>query len=129
MVTIRVRAPCHGTESLAKVKIAILNLFPDASFTREDDEVEADAPTFRTLREKIRTQKIRDAARGALRQGVDGDSLRFTLNKQAAYAGRVSFAANSPLGDLEVVIQGEDPEAIIDELAESTTRPPPQPLE
>ena len=46
MVTIQVRTPCHGTESLAKVKVAILNLFPDASFSREDDEVEADAPTF-----------------------------------------------------------------------------------
>ena len=129
MVTIRVRTPCRGTESLAKVERAILNLFPDASFSREDAEVEADAPTFQTLREKIRTQKIRDAARSALRQGVDGDSVRFMLNKQAAYAGRVSFAANSSLGDLEVVIQGEDPDAVIDELAESTTRPPPQPLE
>ena len=129
MVTIRVRTPCRGTESLAKVERAILNLFPDASFSREDAEVEADAPTFQTLREKIRTQKIRDAARSALRQGVDGDSVRFMLNKQAAYAGRVSFAANSSLGDLEVVIQGEDPAAVIDELAESTTRPPPQPLE
>jgi len=129
VVTIRVRTPCRGTESLAKVELAIVNLFPDASFSREDDEVEATASTFHTLREKIRNQKIRDSARSVLRQGVDGDLVRFSLNKQAAYAGRVSFAANSPLGDLEVVIQGGDPDIVIDELAESTTRPPPQPLE
>ena len=60
---------------------------------------------------------------------MDGDRLRFTLNKQAAFAGRVSFAANSPLGDLEVEIDEGDPQAIIDSIAESTTRPPPQPLE
>ena len=128
MVRIRVRAPCRGTESLAKVKVAVLNLFPDAEFSREDDEVEAQASSYDTLREKIRTQKIRDSARGALLHGVDGARLRFTLNKQAAYAGRVSFAADSPLGDLEVEIEGEDPEGMIDEIAESTTRPPPQPL-
>lgn len=128
MVRIRVRTPCRGTESLAKVKAAVLNLFPDAAFSREDDEVEAETSSFEPLREKVRAQKIRDSARGALLHGVEGARIRFTLNKQAAYAGRVSFAANSPLGDLEVEIDAEDPEAVIDAIAESTTRPPPQPL-
>jgi len=123
-----VRTVCRGTESLAKVKVAVLNLFPDAEFSREDDVVEAESSSFETLREKVRAQKIRDSARGALFHGVDGDRLRFTLNKQAGYAGRVSFAANSPLGDLEVEIDGDDPEAVIDAIAESTTRPPPEPL-
>lgn len=129
MVRIRVRTVCRGTESLPKVKAAVLNLFPDAAFSREDEEVEAESVSFDTLRAKVHAQKIRDSARGALFHGVDGDRLRFTLNKQAAYAGRVTFAANSPLGDLEVEIAGADPEAIIDAIAESTTRPPPQPLE
>lgn len=128
MVRIRVRTPCRGTESLANVKVAVLNLFPDAAFSREDDEVEAETSSFERFREKVRAQKIRDSARGALLHGVEGARIRFTLNKQAAYAGRVSFAANSPLGDLEVEIDAEDPEAVIDAIAESTTRPPPQPL-
>jgi predicted RNA binding protein with dsRBD fold (UPF0201 family) len=119
---------CRGTESLAKVKVAVLNLFPDAEFSREDDEVEAESASFDTLRAKVHAQKIRDSARGALLHGVEGGLLRFTLSKQAAYAGRASFAANSPLGDLEVEIDGGDPEAIVDAIAESTTRPPPPPL-
>jgi predicted RNA binding protein with dsRBD fold (UPF0201 family) len=110
------------------VKVAILNVFPDAEFSREDDEVEAETSSFERLREKVRAQKTRDSARGALLHRVEGTRIRFTLNKQAAYAGRVSFAANSPLGDLEVEIDAEDPEAVIDAIAESTTRPPPQPL-
>ena len=128
MVRIRVRTPCRATESLAKVKVAVLNLFPDASFSREDEVVEAEARSIDRLRERIRAQKIRDAARGALRAGVDGARVRVTLNKQAAYAGRVSFAAGSPLGDLEVELEDGDPEALIDRIAESTTRPPPEPL-
>ena len=129
MVRIRVRTVCRETESLAKVKVAVLNLFPDAGFSREDDDLEAESASFDTLRAKVHSQKIRDSARGALFHGVDGDRLRFTLNKQAAFAGRVSFAANSPLGDLEVEIDEGDLQAIIDSIAESTTRPPPQPLE
>jgi predicted RNA binding protein with dsRBD fold (UPF0201 family) len=128
MTRIQIRAPCRGTESVAKVKVAILNLFPDAVFSREDDEVEAESSSVARLRERIHAQKIRDSARGPLLRGVAGSRIRFTLNKQAAYAGRVSFAADSPLGDLEVEIEDDDPEALVDAIAESTTRPPPAPL-
>src|SRR3972149_6374447 len=97
VVRIRVRAGCKPTESLPRVKGAIVNLVPDALFVREDDVVEAESASLDALRERIRGQKIRDAARGALFAGIDGSRLRFTLNKQAAYAGKVSFAAGSPL--------------------------------
>ena len=113
---------------MAKVKVAVLNLFPDAAFTREDDEVGAETSSFERLREMIRAQKIRDSARGALLQGVEGARIRFTLNKQAAYVGKVSFATGSPVGDLEVEMEDGDPERIVDAIAESTTRPPPEPL-
>ena len=128
VVRIRVRAGCKPTESLPKVKIAIVNLFPDARFVREDDIVEAESASLDALRDRIRGQKIRDAARGALLAGVDGPRLRFTLNKQAAYVGKVSFATGSPLWDLEVEMEDGDPERIVDAVAESTTRPPPEPL-
>ena len=123
------RAPCRPTESLSKVKIAVLNMFPDAVFSREDEVVEAESRSTERVREAIRAQKIRDSARGALFAGMGGGRLRFSLNKQAAFAGRVSFAAGSPLGDIEVEIEDGDPEARIDMIAESTTRPPPEPLE
>jgi len=120
-VHIRIRAPCRSTESLAKVKLAILNLFPDAAFGEEDDVVEATTDRAERLRELIRLQKIRDSARAELRRGLAGTRVVFALNKQAAYAGRVSFATGvAPLGDIEVELEDDDPGAAIDFLAEST---------
>jgi predicted RNA binding protein with dsRBD fold (UPF0201 family) len=128
VVRVRLRTPCKPTESLPKVKIAVLNLFPDAAFSREDEVVEAESRSVENLRERIKAQKIRDAARSALFAGIDGAVVRFALNKQAAYVGKVSFASGSPLGDLEVEVEDGDAERIIDGIAESTTRPPPEPL-
>jgi len=129
MVRIRLQAGCKPTESLPKVKIAILNLFPDAVFSREDERLEAESRSVARLREQIKAQKIRDAARSALFAGIDGRVVRFALNKQAAYVGKVSFSTGSPLGDIEVEVEDGDPGRLIDGIAESTTRPPPEPLE
>lgn len=125
MPRILLRTMCKPTENLAKVKIAVLNVFPDAQFLRDDDVVEAEASSVDRLRERIASQKIRDAARSVLFAGREGNAIHFRLNKQAAYAGAVSFAAEaSPLGDIEVLIEGEDTEGIIDDIAESTTKKP-----
>lgn len=122
---ILIRTTCKPTESLGKVKIAVLNLFPDARFTREEDTVEAEASSLDRLGERIRNQKIRDAARAVLRAGRSGNVARFSLNKQAAYVGAVSFTSEvSPLGDLEIAIEAEDIDGLIDEIAESTTKRP-----
>ena len=51
---------------------------------------------------------------------MDGNRIVFFLNKQAAYAGHVSFSApegESPLGPIQVVIETENPEQVIDWLA------------
>ena len=73
MARILIRTTCKPTESLGKVKIAVLNLFPDARFTREEDTVEAEASSLDRLGERIRNQKIRDAARAVLRAGRSGN--------------------------------------------------------
>jgi predicted RNA binding protein with dsRBD fold (UPF0201 family) len=44
----------------------------------------------------------------------------FYLNKQAAYAGHVSFSApegESPLGPIQVIVETENPEQLVDWLA------------
>lgn len=127
--TIRVWTSCKRTESLAKVKIAVLNVFPDVQFTREGDTVEAVGDSISRLRDRIYNQKIRDAARSVFLTGRSGSTIRFRLNKQAAYAGGVSFAPETaPLGDLEVEIEAEDIDHLIDDIAESTTGRPPEAL-
>jgi predicted RNA binding protein with dsRBD fold (UPF0201 family) len=68
----------------------------------------------------LQRDRIRAAARSVLRRSVDGNRIVFFLNKQAAYAGHVSFSApegESPLGPIQVTIETENPEQLINWLA------------
>lgn len=120
MLRVRVEAPCHPTENPAKVKLALLQLFPDLAFEIEDDRLSGTTDSLATLRELIRNQRIRDTARGQFLAGRSRDRTRVVLNKQAAYMGVVNFAAGSPLGDIEVEVESDDLTAVIDDVAEST---------
>ena len=120
---VRVETPCRSTESLAKVKLALLQLFPDLRFEREDELVVGTTEHLDRLRDLIRNQKIRDTARGQFLKGRNADRTRVSLSKQAAYMGRVNFAAPSPLGVLVVEIEDADLASVIDYVAESTIEP------
>ncbi len=120
MIRVRVETACRPTENPAKVKAALLNLFPDLRFEREDDRVVGWTGSLEKLRELIRAQKIRDTARGQLLAGRTDDRTRVLLSKQAASMGAVNFAAGSPLGDVSVEIESDDLTAAIDFVAEST---------
>ncbi len=120
MNRVRVEAACRSTENPAKVKRALLNLFPDLIFEREDERVIGETSSLEKLRELIRNQKIRDTARGQLLAGRSGDRTVVHLSKQAAFMGIVNFAAGSPLGDISVELESDDLSAAIDYVAEST---------
>ncbi len=71
--------------------------------------------------EQLVKQRIRDAARAALRRGIEGNLVAFNLNKQVATVGKVSFSDEEhALGDIHVEISAEDVNALIDEIAPST---------
>jgi predicted RNA binding protein with dsRBD fold (UPF0201 family) len=82
------------------------------------------------LRMILQRDRIRAAARSVLKRSVDGNRMVFFLNKQAAYAGHVSFSVpegESPLGPITITIQIDTPERLIDWLtgqAEDRTREP-----
>jgi hypothetical protein len=118
-----VSAPVRATEDVAKVTSAVLNLFPDARVDAIGEAIVAETESLDRLRELIRNEKIRDAARGQLRQGRRGTSTRVLLSKQAAFMGRVNFSAGSPLGDIAVEIESDDLDGVIDFVAESTLEP------
>lgn len=111
---VHIEVPVRPTENVAKVKAAVLNVFPDATFVESGNTLVAEAASLDTLREMFRTQRIRDTARSILRASQVGIELRFSLNKQAAFARRVNFAPPSPLGIIEVTIADEDPTSIVD---------------
>lgn len=79
-----------------------------------------DLSSLDRLRMILQRDRIRAAARSVLRRSIEDNRLVFFLNKQAAYAGHVSFSApegESPLGPIQVIIETEKPEQLINWLA------------
>ena len=79
-----------------------------------------DQSSLEKFRMILQRDRIRAAARSLLRRSVEGNRIVFFLNKQAAYAGHVSFSApegESPLGPIQVIVETENPEELIDWLA------------
>ncbi|MEM3457868.1 MAG: RNA-binding domain-containing protein [Candidatus Bathyarchaeia archaeon] len=130
-IKVCVEAEINPTESEEKVKRAIENIFGNiqtkvqpiykgAIITAEATEREALTKLYNLLRR----ERIRDAARAVLFEGLSGKTINFYLNKQVAYAGHVSFSkevAESPLGPIKVKIECENPRELIDWLAPKTT--------
>lgn len=117
MAEVKVSARCFPTEDRDKVVDAILNLFPDF-VPVGDDPIVGTAHSTEQFAELLKRQRIRSAARAVMRRNVSGNTVSFTLNKQVATAGKVSFSEEvHALGDLEVVIISEDIERLIDEVA------------
>src|SRR4030042_125580 len=130
-VPIHMEAEVNPTEAEEKVKTAVANLFGNIStqikpsyqgslLTAEAKGQEA----LVKLRNLLRMDRVRDAARKFLFRSLHGNAISFCLNKQVAFAGHVSFSqevAESPLGPLKVLIECENPRQLIDWLAPKTT--------
>ena len=126
--SVSVESLVNPTEDPSKVERALHNIFPSARVARTslgDDvtrfEVRGDGFEFlSTLRSLIRQGRIRSAARSILLKGNSGNRIQFYLNKQAAFAGRVSFCApvgESPLGPISIRVETDDVDRVIDFLA------------
>jgi uncharacterized protein len=111
------------TEDPEKVRKAVANILRGEVEVRRIDEWSAqiimegkNEPSLERFRMIIQRDRIRAAARSVLRRSVDGNRLVFFLNKQAAYAGHVSFSApegESPLGPIQVIVETENMEQLI----------------
>ena len=118
----------NPTEDPSKVERALRNILPSAriqSSNLADDviklEIRGEGFEFlATLRSLIKQERIRSAARSILLKSAREGFLRFWLNKQAAFAGRVSFCepvGESPLGPISIRIETPDINRAVDFLA------------
>lgn len=124
MIYVEVSAPVYPTEDPEKVIRAISALFTDIKIEKEDIKTaEPDtgvSPSLLlsgkgginlllTLHGLIRREEIIDSIRDKVfSKGLssDGLTIRFLLNKQAAYVGVPSIPAQEePLGSIEVIIR------------------------
>ena len=129
-IIVYIETEINPTESEDKVKRAIENIFGNiqpkiqpiyrgAILTAQAKGIE----TLTKLQNLLRRERIRDAARKALFEGLNGKTISFCLNKQVAYAGHVSFSkekAESPLGPIKIKIKCENPRQLIDWLVSKT---------
>lgn len=129
-VTIRTRI--HPTEDQKQVRAALNNLFPDVDFsckslrlgkdmrgTKEFIAIFKGIELLQNFKDTLAKQQIRSAARGLLTSGIAGNTLKFSVNKQAAAAGKINFVDfEVPLGAIDVEITAENPQEIVDWLSE-----------
>jgi len=131
-VTILIEAEIYPTESEEKVKTAVSNILGNASITIKPD-VKLSTLTAKAegqeslvkLRNILHSDRVRDASRKAFFRSTRGNTIRFCLNKQVAFAGHISFCeetAESPLGPLKVTIETDNPQQLVEWLAEKTDR-------
>lgn len=129
-VTVFVEAEINPTENEDNVKAAINNVLGNATITIKPSikgctltVVAKGQDSLIKLRNLMRNDRIRDAARKLLFKSIRGNMISFCLNKQVAYAGHVSFSeetAESPLGPIRFNIESDNTEQLIDWLAEKT---------
>ncbi|MCW4019853.1 MAG: hypothetical protein NWF14_01285 [Candidatus Bathyarchaeota archaeon] len=125
--TITVDVEVNPTEDLEKVRVAVHKVLGELQLKAVEREDRArltgKAEGLKALsrfHELLRRERILNAARRVLFNGLQGNTITFNLNKQVAYVGHISFSQSvgeSPLGPIHVKIQCENPREIIEWLA------------
>lgn len=131
-VEVFVEAEVNPTEDEDKVRQAIGNVLGGAEYTlnpaARGSMLVAHAKgqdALIKLRNMLRNDRIRDASRRLLFKSIRGNTLRFFLNKQVAFAGHVSFSeetAESPLGPIRFTVETDNAQQLVEWLAEKTEK-------
>jgi len=130
-VKVYVEAEVNPTESEEKVRRAIENVLGNINLKLKPSHKgsilvgeEENLESLSKLYNLLRRERIRDAARTVLFKSLKDNTISFYLNKQAAFAGHVSFSeatGESPLGPIHIRITCDKPRELIDWLAPKTT--------
>jgi len=128
MAHFTVRADIYPTEDEDAVLTAVEQVLPLESVRVEGEWQEVrvlmgrgSMEGLRVLHALLRKQRILDTARSVLLAGCGAGGLTFSLNKQAATVGRVSFAIENELyGPIDVLVVCAHPEKMVDWLAPPT---------
>ena len=130
-INVEVEVYVCPTEDIEKVKSAVNNLITNLSFEIEESSEgvkilfgRADGiNSLRNFKDLLKRERIRYAARATILSNMAHNSVIFYLNKQAAFANRISFSlpnAESPLGPIKVKVKSEKLSSLIDWLVSST---------
>lgn len=115
-MNISVSVPVYPTETREKVKQALENLFPTLQFIDSEEGFSAssqDKKVLDTVKMLLEKQRIRDTARDILIKTIRGNTLTMSLNKQAAYMGKINFSNQCPLDPITVSVTAGDIQSVI----------------
>ncbi len=120
-VNIEISTPVYPTEDVEKIKSAILKIFPDAVFQEEREIIKAESRSFDEFAKILKELHIRDAARAVFLRSINENCMTFSINKQVATTGKISFSVgDAPLGDIRVEVCSQDIRALIEWAAPDT---------
>jgi predicted RNA binding protein with dsRBD fold (UPF0201 family) len=115
------KAELNPTEDIDRVTKAMSNLFDydDIEIGEDYVLVSGEKESITNLRKDLRERKIRGAARKMMLKGIHANKIHFKLSKQAALVGVPNFVEDhlSPLGEIDVEIETDDPQKFIDWMA------------
>jgi len=100
----------------------VSSLFPSAEIDIGKDEIRATASgrgALMRFRELVLVQRTGSAVASKLERSLEGQVLRFELNRLAAFASHVNLGT-SVMGPLEVEMEGDDMEEVISWICGST---------
>lgn len=121
---LRVEAEVKPTEAREKVEAAIKQIFPTLELSLIGSSLVGESTRMESLdrlHELLKQQAIRDSARSVMLRSRRGNVVRFMLNRQVAFVGKVSFTGGeSPLGPIVVTLEAPEIERLIDYLAPRT---------
>jgi len=130
-ISVHIEVEINPTEDTEKVKRAVENIFGKVDLEVKPQKrgslLTAEAKGLdglTKLQNLLRRERIRNATRRVLFEGLEGKCIIFYLNKQVAFVGHVSFSqpvAESPLGPIKVEIHCDNPKELIDWLAPRIT--------
>jgi predicted RNA binding protein with dsRBD fold (UPF0201 family) len=131
-VAVFVEVEVNPTEDEEKVRVAVNNVLGNASIiiqpSHQGYTITAEAKgqdSLIKLRNMLRNDRIRDASRRLLLKAIRGNKICFFLNKQVAFAGHISFSeesAESPLGPIRFSVESDNPQQLVEWLAEKTAK-------
>ncbi|MBX8643477.1 MAG: hypothetical protein KIY12_01930 [Thermoplasmata archaeon] len=112
MASFYVISEIYPTEDAEKVRISVINLFPETNIIIRKGRLEGEIKDIQHLMNMVIEQKIRYAFLESIHRHSDIASFSISLNKQAAFAGKVNLVDEpKPLG--EIVFRGEVREPVI----------------
>jgi hypothetical protein len=121
MLAVSISCPVFPSEDQERVRQAVLNIFPGTELVLTEGTLSGETDNVDHFSEQIRRQRILDSTRSMLIKGRNGEHSSVHLNKQAAYAGKISFTeARTILGTIKVIFRSDDITAFIGSLAPQT---------